>query len=439
MKRYSRMTILLPWLICGLAALFYAYEYFLRITPSVMTTQLKHFYHIHDGALGTLSAYYYYIYTPMQLVAGALMDRYGPRRLLMIATLCCVIGSVLFAATPYLLLAEVGRFLIGFGSAFAFVGVLKLATIWLPRRHFAIFTGLATACGMLGAIVGDIGLTELVKIAGWQQTAYISAGFGVILAILIGFFVRDHKSFDRKSNMPAAKITTPEVLNGLKKIIRNRQMWIVGIIGGFLFIPASAFAELWGIPYLEHVHHFTSEGAATAVAMIFAGWAIGGPIYGMISERIRQRRLPLTFSALLAGAVMLIILYVPLLSQLDLYLLFFLLGVAASGQSIVFAVGRELGPRHSAGSSIAFINMWVMLGGVVMQPFIGYMLDFVWNGQLNGGEQVFTTVNYQSALFLIPVALFMAALLSHFVLKETHGEQSKVELELNAYVSSEAG
>jgi len=155
MKKHAQMRWLLPWIICGLGALFYSYEYFLRITPSVMTVELKHFFHIKDGALGSLSAYYYYIYTPMQLAVGLLMDRYGPRRLLTIATLCCVAGSLLFAATPILFVAEMGRFLIGFGSAFAFVGVMKLATIWLPRRYFAMFAGLATSMGMIGAIIGD--------------------------------------------------------------------------------------------------------------------------------------------------------------------------------------------------------------------------------------------------------------------------------------------
>src|SRR6056297_3113727 len=147
MIRQSKFIKLLPWFICSLGALFYAYEYFLRITPSVMTQELKAFYHIKDEALGSLSAYYYYIYTPMQLLVGLLMDRYGPRRLLTLATISCVVGSIMFASTHQLYVAELGRLFIGFGSAFAYVGVLKLGTIWLPKRHFGTFTGLATALG----------------------------------------------------------------------------------------------------------------------------------------------------------------------------------------------------------------------------------------------------------------------------------------------------
>ncbi len=248
MKKYSSITFIMPWFICSLGALFYAYEYLLRITPSVMTSDLMGFYHLNHAQMGNLCAFYYYIYTPMQLFVGVLMDRYGPRRLLTMATLCCVIGSALFAISPLFWIAAIGRLLIGFGSAFAFVGVLKLATIWLPKKYFALFSGLATALGMLGAITGDLVLTKLVQFLGWQETMYISAILGIAIAFLIGLFVRD-QSQDRKKAISAKIETLDNAIAGLLKIFKNPQMWVAGLIGCILYVPISAFAELWGIPY----------------------------------------------------------------------------------------------------------------------------------------------------------------------------------------------
>src|SRR3954470_19954672 len=82
-----RKTALYAWLVCGLGALFYCYEYFLRISPSVMTQDLMRVYHLDAAMLGNLAAFYYYAYTPMQLPVGVLMDRFGPRRLLVFACL----------------------------------------------------------------------------------------------------------------------------------------------------------------------------------------------------------------------------------------------------------------------------------------------------------------------------------------------------------------
>jgi len=98
-----------------------------------MTGNLMSTFGIDAGALGNLVAYYYYIYTPMQLPVGVLMDRYGPRRLLVFACLLCVIGSFWFASASHASALGGSRLLTGLGSAFAFVGVMKLASSWLPE------------------------------------------------------------------------------------------------------------------------------------------------------------------------------------------------------------------------------------------------------------------------------------------------------------------
>ena len=72
----------LAWAICGLGALYYAYEYLLRITPSVMEHALREHFSLSATGFGLLSAFYYYAYVPMQVPVGVLMDRFGPRRLL---------------------------------------------------------------------------------------------------------------------------------------------------------------------------------------------------------------------------------------------------------------------------------------------------------------------------------------------------------------------
>ncbi len=420
MKKYSKLTYILPWFICTLGALFYAYEYFLRITPSVMTDDLMRYYHITDAMLGSLSASYYYIYTPMQIFVGILMDRYGPRRLLTMATICCIIGSILFAATPYLWVASVGRFFIGFGSAFAFVGVLKLATIWLPRRYFALFTGMATALGMLGAIAGDIFLAYLVDHIGWQQTVYLSAGFGIILAILIGLFVRDQSLLERRKSVATRVYDIRTSILSLYRIIRMPQMWIIGIIGGLLYIPTSAFAELWGIPYLQQTHGFNKEQAAFAITMIFWGWVFGGPLVGWVSDTIKRRVVPLYINPLIATIFILLVLYMPNLDIVEISVTLFVFGLFSAAQVLVFAFGRENNPPQASGTAIAFVNMMVMLSGVIFQPLIGRILDILWDGRMVQGIHYFTTQNYQLALMVLPIGLVLAALLARFTLNETY-------------------
>ncbi|MGE3919670.1 MAG: MFS transporter [Gammaproteobacteria bacterium] len=418
MKKASRYMILLPWFICSLGALFYSYEYLLRIIPSVITDDLERFFHIHNGTLGNLSAFYYYVYTPMQLVVGVLMDRYGPRRLLTMASLCCVVGSFLFAFKPILWMAEVGRFLVGFGSAFAFVGVLKLATVWLPSRYFAMFSGIATALGMLGAIVGNILMTGLVESFGWQATVYGSGAFGILVALLIVLFVRD-ENLERHKAMQKPKLVLSQVIENLYLIIKKPQMWLVGTIGGLLYLSTSAFAEMWGNPYLRAAHGLNAEQAAIAVSMIFAGWVAGGPFCGWLSDTVKRRCWPLTVNALIAAAIITIVLFVPNLSTYVVYSLLFAFGFFSGIEVITFAIGKEMSSSQASGSAVAFVNMVVMLSGVIFQPLIGYLLDALLDGKIAGGVQIFTLSNYQVALTCLPFALIISAVLSHFFLKET--------------------
>ena len=87
------------WFLFGLVALFYCYEYLLRIAPSVMSTELMQYYSLNATAFGNLFAVYYYIYTPMQIPVGLMLDRYGSRFLLTFATLICAIGTFVFSAS----------------------------------------------------------------------------------------------------------------------------------------------------------------------------------------------------------------------------------------------------------------------------------------------------------------------------------------------------
>jgi len=420
--RSSTFVRVLPLLVVGIGALFYCYEYFLRIMPSVMSRQLMYFYHLDGAAFGNLTANYYYTYTPMQLVVGLLLDRYGPRRLLTVACLFCALGSYLFGASHLIYIATMGRIFVGFGSAFAFVGAMKLAAVWLRSDRMGIVSGSITALGMLGAMLGDIVMTRLVEIDGWRWTLMNSAIIGVILSVALMLFIRDKKTnnvAELDTVDDGAEISnSKELVKGLVAALLKPQMWIAGLIGCLLYLSLTVFAELWGIPFLRAVHHLSAMSAASLNTAIFLGWAIGGPVIGIISDRIHQRRLPLMICSVLAFITICVILYIPILSATDLYLLMVLFGIFCSGQVLVFAVGREINDTKLAGTAVALINAFVMLGGMIFQPLIGLFLDLLWHGHAVAGVHVFSVHAYQMALSVLPLCMAGSFVFTLF-LKET--------------------
>ncbi|WP_131751101.1 MFS transporter [Legionella erythra] len=423
-KKYMVMA----WLICGLGALYYSYEYLLRISPSVMEPALREHFNLSATGFGLLSAFYYYAYVPLQIPVGVLLDRYGPRLLLTLACIVCVIGTFIFCGTQVFWVAAVGRFLVGFGSAFAFVGVLKLATIWLPEDKLAMVSGMASALGTIGAMVGDNLLGYMVMKLGWRETVNYTAIFGIGLIFVLWYGIRDRHRYQRQSGTVE---NFRQSMIDLGIIARNRQIWINGMYGCLVYLPATVFAELWGIPYLKNAHGLSLEAADLANSLLFLGFTIGAPLFGLLSDKLKRRKLPMIIGAVGAAIVMMMVLYMPGLTEVGLDVLMFVLGLLYSAQCIVFAVGRELSPNEAAGTAIAMTNMIVMLGAMFLQPLVGRLLDFSLSVHTHAAglenlstdklAQLYTASDYQFALSIIPLGIVLAAILTFF-LDETHAD-----------------
>lgn len=420
-------------LICALGALYYSYEYLLRISPSVMEGALRAHFGLSATSFGLLSAFYYYAYVPLQLPVGILLDRYGPRLLLSLACVLCVIGTFLFTDTNVFAVSAAGRFLTGFGSAFAFIGVLKLATIWLPENRLAMVAGMTSALGTVGAMLGDNLLGSMVEHVGWVQTMHYSAYFGIILTIFLWLGIRDKKHDTSKSLLEGHGTISSlkQSVVDLLIIAKNKQMWITGMFGCLVYLPTTVFGELWGIPYLVHAHGLSQDAAAVANSLLFFGFMMGAPMMGFISDQISRRKPPMLVGAIGAGIVMTIILYTPHLTELQLDALMFLLGLLYSAQCIVFAVGRELSPAEAAATGIAMTNMLVMLGAMFLQPMVGRLLDFSvalrqgvkveHHAAMEAANHLYTASDYTFAMSIIPIGIFTAACLVFFI-KETYAD-----------------
>lgn len=402
-------------LMCALGAIFYCYEYYLRVAPSVIRTELKQTFVLGEAAFGQLVACYYYAYMPMQIPIGIIIDRFGFRRMLTLACFLCALGSYIFSAASHILLAEIGRFLIGFGSGFAYVGVLKISNVWLPQKYFALIAGICTTLGMFGAISGEFTISYLVEIVGWQTSLYYSAIVGIILTLVLWLVLRDSTKSkialpDKSANNFLVKFVY------LKKIVLSSQIWISGIIGCLTFLPISGFAEVWAVSFLQIVG-MSKHQAIIGSSMIFLGFASGGPVWGILSEFIQSRRIPLITGSFVSAALMALIILVPTTSLAWMYPLLFFSAFFSSAQILIFVISNDLSCSSTSATAAAFSNTIVMIGGTLLPTIIGKILDST--TQWNGGLSDLTVRNYSTALMVLPISLIISGILS-LTLKETY-------------------
>ncbi len=412
------------WLVWGLGALLYLMGFFQRVAPAVMTDELMGDFRVSAAGLGSLSAVYFYSYVAMQVPTGILADRWGPRRLLTAGAFVAGLGTLLFAMAGDIFWAGAGRLLIGGGVAVAFVGLLKVASNWFPPRRFALVSGLALFSGIIGAVFAGPPLRMLMSWYSWRSIISGSAVFTLLICAGIWFFVRDtphekgYADFPAPGH-PAAKESQTGIAAGIVEVFRYPNTVLLCVIPGGVVGCVLTFSGLWGVPYLATHHHLTTTGASVLTATLLVAWAVGGPVFGWFSDRLGHRK-PLYLvgcAVSLAGWGGIL-----LLSNLPVYLLISLLVITGfcSGCMIIgFAFAKESVPVNLAGTVSGVVNMGVMMGPMVLQPAVGWILDKNWQGKAVDGIRVYPIDAYQAGFILMLAWLALSFLLLFFT-RETH-------------------
>jgi MFS family permease len=414
MQRHSHLT---KWFIWGLAAIFYFYEFVLRVSPSVMIPDLMHSFSISASAIGIIIAFYLYAYAPMQIPVGILMDRFGVKSLLSIASVVVGLGSIIFSLAHSIEMACIGRFLIGGGSSFAFVAMVYISSHWFPIKRRALLIGIANSVAMLGASAGNGPLTSIVAEFGWRNTIFVFGLFGIFLALSI-FWVLSHDPLSDKVDQNPQGLTS-RPLEKLKSVCKNSQTWINSIVALCFYMTTTAFAGLWGLSFIQTAYGVSKFTAGYAMSMVFLGWLIGGPLMGHISDRLGHRKF-----AIRCGIAMTLLCLIPVIYWTSIpisvvYFLMFFVGVFSSAELLNFSLAIELNPLIVKATAAAFTNFMISFGDAIIQPLIGFFLDFSWSGTLKDGIRVYSTHDYQIALTALPISLLIAFLLTFFIKEKT--------------------
>lgn len=413
---HQQTSKLNAYLIFFLSATFYLYEFVLQVAPSVMAESMMKTFQVSAAGFGIVSAFYFYAYAPMQLPAGLLFDRYGPRKLMTFALILCAVGSFFFASTDSLYTAALGRFLIGIASAFSFIGVLVLVSRWFPPQQFALLAGIAQSMSSIGAMFGEMPLAALIEQVGWRNASFILAVVGLCLAALICFVIRD---YPHQPTQPAPKRQFIDEWHRLVDVCSRSYTWIIGAYSFAIWTPIAVFAALWGVPYLQQKYQISVMAASGLCSMIWLGIGIGSPLLGWISDRCYSRRLALAISSIFGLGATLVLLYLPNVSISWMYIVLFLLGFGAGGQTVSFAVVKDNNPPELVGTASGFNNLSVLLGGAIFQPIVGVILHHSESWLVNG-VPVYGIESYNRALLVMPCCFLASLIIATFLLKESH-------------------
>lgn len=416
MKSASLKTGILVWfsVVC-----FYLYQYILRVSPSVMANDIMADWGIDACAFGSLSAIATYSYASLQIPAGILSDLYGTRRMVLVSILLCFSGVTFFALSDNLLLAYVGRFMIGAGSAAAFLCVSKVASDWFPADKKAMMFALTVTMGTVGALLGGKPLTFMTQTYGWRQALLILSAAGCVILVINFLVIKD------KIRSEDAHLDKKDLKKTILSVFKSKVCWTYAIIATGIYLFIAVFADLWGVSFLMLKFNISKGTAAEMISIMYVGMCIGCLTVAVITQKFINRNTTLLAGALLSATFMAILIYVPGLNVSMATTLLFLAGLTGGVEVLCFSSACESMNISVAATVTGFVNFIVTLGAAIMQQQVGFTLDLLWDHTVGlDGVPIYAVSDYQGAMFIVIFACFSSAFLLFFnMIKERRQQE----------------
>ena len=396
-------TAAIAWLI---TAVYYFYQYALRSAPAVMMPQLSDAFGLSTMAVASMVGLFYYGYSPFSLVAGAAMDRLGPRKVVPIGAATVGVGALLFASGNNEA-ASLGRFLQGAGGVFALVGAAYIATTNFPASRAATLIGATQMFGMAGGSAGQFVVGPIVAAGVPWSTFWVAMGVAglAMSAALVALLPESKPAVVRDDWLKSAG-------RAFAVVFRNPQSILCGMIAGLLFIPTTIFDMIWGVRYLQEARGFEYGEAVMRSATVPLGWIIGCPVLGAMSDRLGRRKPVIVAGGVVLFASLLWILYGPA-DVFPPYVIGLVAGIASGSAMLPYTVIKEANPPEMSGTATGVVNFLNFTFSALLGPVFGRILHSV-----SGGAASMSLEHYQTAFEPLLYGVALAIVLTLF-LKET--------------------
>jgi sugar phosphate permease len=246
-----------------------------------------------------------------------------------------------------------------------------------------------------------------------------SSIFPVIIGLAIWFLVRDdpaEKGYRSYVNHEAIADDRPftHAMRGLREVLLYRNTWLLAIVPGGVVGSILSFAGLWGVPFLTTHHGISISDAAAICSAMLIVWAIGGLIFGMLSDRSGKQKLLYTVGCAVVALCWSVIAFVATMPVVMLIGVLMIASLFSGCMVLGFVFAKESVPPRLSGTVSGVVNMGVMMDPMILLPAVGWMLDRNWGGEMVDGVKYFDLSAYQSGFSLMALWAIVSFILILF-------------------------
>jgi MFS family permease len=358
-------------LLVGTLAAIYLVSQFLRNSVGVIAPNLAAEIGLNAGEIGLLSSAFFLSFAAAQVPLGMAIDRYGPKRCMLVCAGIAFAGALQFAlaATPAGLIAA--RVLMGLGSSCYLMAPLALYARRFPPERFTVLAGIQIAIGTIGTLLVTAPLAWASATIGWRATFLAVAVLVVACAALVAIVVRE----EGDPAHPGGGETVRESLRGVLEVARMRAFLPLFLMHAMSYSSYVLIVGLWGGPFLTHVYGYGLTARGDLLMLPAISHIIGVVAWGH-AERVLGAYKPLVLAGACASACALLLLAIlgrPEPFWLAIWLTVF--GFLAAYLPVLLSHGRSFLPPHLVGRGMTLFNIGTMGGTFVVQLLSGVLID----------------------------------------------------------------
>ena len=345
-------------------------------------------YDVSDTVASFLVLVFPVFYIIFSFPAGILIDKYGYKRISVIAALCIGFFSLFRCYDRFFYILLIGQCGVAIAQPFVMNALSALVVDWFPKQQCALATGVITAGIFVGMGLG-LGVTPaLINVMGFGNALSILGGASGLVAVVFAFSARTNKK--RVDSLP--------VMGGVNELFHFFKHKVLLIIFVLALLAMGYFNGLisWMQPIMAS-KGITSEQSGFAGAMIMFGGMIGSLIFPSISDKVGKRK-PFIVTCALVG----IFLTWPLYMSSSAPILFFfccLLGMFfLPGYSLLLTLAEE----WSSEKEVARVTSVFMLCGNAGGAIVIALMPLIRGDSITWNHSVYFL------LFLLVAAFFLA-------------------------------
>lgn len=400
------------WTIFFVLSLIYILVYFYRVSLAVVAGDISRELSLSPADLGRLSGILFYVYAVAQLPLGPLIDRFGGRLVISVCGVLTTLGGALFAFATSLETAMLARILIGIGTASVLMATFTIFSHWFSKSEFGRVSGFMVAVGNLGNVLGTVPLALAVAAIGWRKSFIVIAVLQAIVTVIVYLIVRDRPTAAIGSHGQSAAEGV-NAITAWKEIFGSRDFLLLGNLAFFWYGCYLAVQGLWGGPYLMNILHLTRTDTGRMLMYTSIGFICGSLVVDVLARRLFKSHK----RTMLAGQFLLLLLmsgflgWGETLSELELSLWFFGIGLTVSSGIMIYPIIRNSFRVQIVGTALTSLNFFVLMGAAVTQHLMGVAIEHLTKGGASDAAA------FHSA-FLLPMIGLLLAILMYLPVRE---------------------